>query len=137
MNADLRLYSLVLRRGPQGFAWGSRDCFIWACDAVQAVTGRDPGADLRQTYSTAAEALALLRRLGGLAALASDRIGRQVLLAEARDGDVALLARGLCGDEAAEHGALAVVWRGTLVGQGARGLLYPPMAAARSLWRPA
>ena len=52
------------RRG--AFAWGSRDCVMWSGEVVEALTGVDPFADWRGTYSDEAGAIAILDGLGGL-----------------------------------------------------------------------
>lgn len=136
MTADLAIYRLVMQRGVQPFAWGKHDCVLWACDVVHATTGRDPGADLRGTYSTWPEAAAKLRQLGGLQALAAARFGTPVPVAEAADGDVALLDRGSCVGEGSECGALGVVWRGLVLAQGDIALVCTRLDKVRHLWRP-
>lgn len=42
--------------------WGVSDCLLTAMDAVEAVTGEDPAAKVRGTYSTEQGAAKLLRR---------------------------------------------------------------------------
>lgn len=42
--------------------WGASDCLMTAMDAVEAVTGKDPAAKVRGTYSTEQGAAKLLRR---------------------------------------------------------------------------
>ncbi|WP_372836797.1 DUF6950 family protein [Puniceibacterium confluentis] len=52
------------------FGWeGASDCSVTACDAFLSLTGIDFGAGLRGTYSTRAEALALIRARGGFLAM--------------------------------------------------------------------
>lgn len=83
------------------FAWGTLDCCLWAADVVHAITGIDPAATWRGTYSTEAEALALLDSLGGLAAVAT-LAGPEIEPDAAALGDVGLLvgdwgqALGVC-----------------------------------------
>ncbi|MEP6827912.1 MAG: hypothetical protein ABJA10_07540 [Aestuariivirga sp.] len=42
------------------FQWGFHDCCSFVCDVLDEVTGRDPMADLRGSYSSEEEALAAL-----------------------------------------------------------------------------
>jgi len=61
-----RLAALLAERERLPFAWGERDCCLFAADCVLAVTGVDPAAELRGTYATAGEAGTLLfQRFGG------------------------------------------------------------------------
>lgn len=63
-----RLAELVEARREAEFTWGSFDCAMWAADAVVAVAGEDPLAHVRGTYSTEAEADAILAAAGGFEA---------------------------------------------------------------------
>lgn len=51
------------------FAWGQADCMTFAGDWVRALAGRDPVAPWRGAYASETEALELVSRAGGLAAL--------------------------------------------------------------------
>ena len=134
-TADVALFKLLHQAAP--FAWGTRDCVTFVCDALLAFTGRDPGADLRGTYATWPEAAARLRQLGGLVALASERFGRRLEPAEPLQcGDVVLLERGACEGEGAEVGALGVVWRGGVLAQGDGGAVWLKGLPYRKAWRP-
>lgn len=48
------------------FAWGQHDCLLWAASCVYAITGYDPAADLRGTYSTALEGMRIMDEAGGI-----------------------------------------------------------------------
>lgn len=78
------------------FHWGAHDCWLAAADVVLAVTGRDPAAADRGTYTSEEAAEARLALSGGLeshvaAALAG--IGAaDVPPAFAQRGDVVLVA---------------------------------------------
>lgn len=112
------------------FAWGRHDCCLFAADAVRAVTGHDPAADLRGTYATAAEAAAALARAGGLVGLAIARAGRVVPTAAAQPGDVGLLEPG-----GGERPALAVCAGPHWLAPGRIGLVGHPAALVRRAWR--
>jgi hypothetical protein len=46
------------------FEWGVHDCVLWCADWIGKVTGIDPAAEWRGTYSTEEEAQAILGSLG-------------------------------------------------------------------------
>jgi hypothetical protein len=85
-----RLAALFAAREAAPFEWGVHDCCLFVADAVLAVTGHDPAADLRGTYTTAAEAVRVLGQHGGVAGIAIARAGRVVPVALAQPGDVGL-----------------------------------------------
>ena len=122
-----RFAALVARAHRTPFAWGGQDCCLWAADSALALTGQDPAADLRGTYTTAAGAWHALRSVGGLRGAAS-RGG--VLLpgpAYAIDGDVAIV-------QGAARRGLAVHVAGLWMCATERGLYALPAAAARCAW---
>ena len=61
--------------------WGSSDCCTRACDVFAALHGVDPMAPLRGRYSSAAEALHMIRARGGWLRMCND-------LADAAPGGV-------------------------------------------------
>lgn len=62
------------RREP--FQWGRGDCILSVCDHVAAVTGIDPAAPWRGSYSDEAGAEAICREFGGVAALFAHGMAR-------------------------------------------------------------
>lgn len=118
------------------FQWGVHDCALWAFDAVQALTGRDPAADLRGQWHSAAGALRTLRMQGGWLALCADRFGAEVLPGQAQDGDVLLLAPNAC-DSELFGGALAMKWGPHALAQGSGGIVCVSMNEVQRAWRPA
>jgi hypothetical protein len=124
-----RLAALFAARERVPFTWGQHDCCLFAADAVLAVTGHDLAADLRGTYSTAAEAARVLAGLGGVAGIAIARAGRVVPTALAQPGDV-----GLSHHEPSRP-ALAV-WGGTAWHAAAPvGVVALPADAVVRAWR--
>jgi hypothetical protein len=123
-----RLEALIASRIDAPFAWGVNDCCLFAADAVFAMTGHDPAADARGTYSDERSAMRVLRDMGGLEGIASTRAGgEEISPMRARVGDVVLgkLDReclGICG---------GATWHGP----GADGLVSAPMTAALKAWR--
>lgn len=140
-DTEHRLLNLLQAPGP-AFAWGRHDCFLWAADAVRALTGQDPAADLRGTYSTARGALRRLRALGGMQALAAQRFGPQVPVSQAQAGAVVLLPPAVCADQTGAYGALGVVvqcmastgW-GLVVAQGGAGYVMVNRSKAVMAWQ--
>lgn len=126
-DAAERLRALLLERHDQPFAWGFRDCALWAADAVFATTGRDPAGNFRGAYFSARGALRLIRARGGLEAIVDAQLGPRMKPHAALDGDVALLPEG-------ELGSLAIVWRGALIAQGERGLVVRRVGEASIFW---
>ena len=74
------------------FAWGSHDCCLFAADCAKAITGIDAAAQLRGTYSTEAEAQAIIDEAGGFFALvtqlASSQGWRRIQPTQAGRGDL-------------------------------------------------
>lgn len=124
----LRLEQLVKSRQHERFGFGSHDCSLWACDAVLAVTGRDPGADLRGAYSDEAGAALVIAAGGGLGAIASARLGPEIPPLMAATGDV-----GLITTEGAE--ALAVCVGERWLAAAAFGLIAVPTGSVLRAWR--
>jgi len=60
-----RLLDFISKRDRTGLSWGESDCCLFACDAIQAMNGSDPGYWFRGKYNTRKEAFKLLKRFGG------------------------------------------------------------------------
>lgn len=79
------------------FSWGGHDCALFACDAIEAMTGVDPAASFRGQYKSKRGAYAALKRFsdGGLEEAAEKMAGElgapEIGPAFAGRGDVALL----------------------------------------------
>lgn len=124
-----RLAALFAARAAEPFTWGRFDCCLFAADAVQAVTGHDPAADLRGTYSTAAEAVRVLERVGGVAGVAIRRAGPVIPAQLAQAGDVGLSLLD------PERPALAVWGGAAWHAAGTIGLATVPASAVVRAWR--
>lgn len=57
------------------FAWGDNDCCTGAAFLIYEITGVDIAAGFRGTYSTQAEAEAILEAVGGMVALVQSVVG--------------------------------------------------------------
>jgi hypothetical protein len=125
-----RFAALVESARARPFEWGSHDCCLWGADAVQALTGHDPGAQWRGTYDDAKGALRLLESLGGIEQVAA-LAGPEIPVLMATSGDAAVI------DAGAEDGSLSIGICGgdhwLVVGE--TGLLRFPFDAARRTWR--
>ena len=85
---QLRLATLCKERSSAPFKWGAHDCCLWAADCVVAVTGIDPAAKLRGTYSGAISAAHVLEEHGGVEAIATAALGEPVPVGFAAIGDI-------------------------------------------------
>jgi hypothetical protein len=121
------LQALVAERENAPFAWGKNDCGLFAADAVLAVTGSDPAADLRGTYDTEQEAQALIA--DGMIALGDRRFGDRIRTTLAQVGDIGLVGT--------PDGPAFAVWGGSQWLAPARGggLGRLPFDAAHVAWR--
>ena len=119
------------------FRWGVADCCLWACSGVEAMTGVDPAAQLRETYCDRDGAKRALRRFGGQGLLETiEKIARQheaVRLASplyAQRGDVVLAdGPGDCPD------ALGLCVGSTALFLTPRGLRSVHLKNALAAWR--
>jgi hypothetical protein len=111
------------------FAWGSRDCCLFAADAVLCITGTDPAKGYRGRYKTAIGAARLQKLYGGLAGLV-EKVGlEEITPLKAQRGDVVLIDTPL-GE------ALGVIdLRGDVSAQGMEGITRYPVISARRAWR--
>jgi hypothetical protein len=73
-------------------AWGMNDCCMFCADAVQTITGVDPAAAWRGSYSDQAGAEAILAEHGGLEAFVTSIMGEPTGPLCARRGDICLIA---------------------------------------------
>lgn len=130
-----RLAALVSARALVPFAWGTNDCVTFAADAVQAVTGRDPIADIRGTWScerTAARAVGSFYGAYGdmhhvLDAMAQRSWWPRVPVGFARRGDLAIVPHE-------GRPTVAVVTGQAAMSPGPKGLVAVPMTAATRAW---
>lgn len=61
---EARLSAFLAANHDRPFAWGSWDCALFACAAVEAMTGEHPFPAFPGAYDTREGAAAALRRLG-------------------------------------------------------------------------
>jgi hypothetical protein len=123
---QLRLESFVTQRQSVPFVWGANDCALFAADAVQAITGRDPAPHLRG-HRNARQAICAVREHGGLGAIAWAALGPSMPVLRASVGDVVLVRVG-------KRLALGVCNCATVLGPGPLGVVAVPMADAVLAW---
>lgn len=123
-----RLSDFIESRRQRDFLWGERDCCLFACDAVQVVTGHDPAKRWRGLYASEKGARRLLRDNGGVIGLAIIAFGAPVSAANAGRGDVVLI-------DTPDGEALGVCLGSVSAAQGKAGIVFNPISAAKAAWR--
>lgn len=118
------LARFIEARRRQPFAWGANDCCTFAADAVVAMTGVDPMADLRHLDTAAAATRFLAKQ--SLAVLVSERLGASVASAFGQRGDVLLVVQ--------ETRLLGICLGTTWAAPGPTGLVFGPMKMAQLAW---
>ena len=81
-----RLGRFVGDRLGTSFAWGERDCCLFAADWVRTCTGEDPAQGLRGSYQDEAGALELIRRHGNFWRFVTIRLGQPMMREPLRAG---------------------------------------------------
>jgi len=123
-----RLATCLAERCALPFEWGKQDCVLFAADCVAAVTGVDPAAGERGAYKSAAGAARVLKKRGGLEAVAAAALGPEISPLMAQPGDVGLVANG--------GQACLAVWVGACwYAPGATGLTQFRLDEATRAWR--
>jgi hypothetical protein len=117
----------------QPFAWGSNDCCLFAAGCAQAITGVDAAATLRGTYSTEAEAEAIIAAAGGFEKLvtahASSVGWRRSDPYQAGRGDLVSYA------EPGSNPALGVCCGSQCAFLTAQGIRFVPLVKCSTAWR--
>lgn len=125
---ELALAEFVERRRDDPFQFGERDCCLFVCDGIEAMTGTDPGGRWRGLYQSEKGARRLIRDNGGVVGLASLAFGQPVPPLLAGRGDVVLV-------DTPGGDALALCIGDRLAAQGAIGIDYLPLSAAKAAWK--
>jgi len=130
-----------LEHAQSGFTWewGVCDCTLFVASWVLEATGKDPGEGLRSTYSTAAEANAIVDAHGGMVDFIDWRLSSHGFMrTEAPvDGDVGLVEvpTGISIDNVAVKIIPAICWGPLWVAMAARGPVIKKMAWTGVAWR--
>lgn len=123
------LSDLVLARLSLPFAWGTNDCAIFAADAVLAMRGDDPLADLRGQWNDTASAARVIAAQGGLAAAMDARGFVGVGAMFAQRGDIVLHKT-----QDGHHG-LGVCVGDCIMAPAELGLVRKPVSEGIEAWR--
>jgi hypothetical protein len=131
-----QLADLLAARLNAPFGWGVNDCCLFACDAVQALTGWDPagpedagGLGLRGTYADMPGAARILADRGGVKALAVAAFGEpRELPLMAQRGDV------VCVQLDGRDTLGIVAGTGHWCAPGSDGLVFRPMSEVVAVW---
>jgi len=100
-NWESRLESYLLENRKRPFKYGSWDCALFVCGAIEAMTGNDPAAWFRGRYTSRAEARELMREKTGTAnfyhffeSMAAEFHMPEVAMTLAHRGDMVLVETG-------------------------------------------
>jgi len=126
---ESKLVEFLEREGQTPFAWGERDCVLFASDAAVLLTGKDPAAEGRGKYRTKEEGFAVLRAIGCSQPGLMDAHFQRIRPSEAQRGDIVYRKR--------EGGAsFGVVYGGAAFYRSPEtGLVKEPVALADAAWR--
>jgi len=113
------------------FEWGHHDCSMFVANAVLEMTGTDPAAIYRGTYSDAEGALKILEERGGITGVGDWAFGDRVPALSLQRGDVAAILNGE-GQEAIGIVALDGMRVNAIMGEGYGSV---PIADALFGWR--
>lgn len=117
-NWPILLAEFFERRKDMPFEWGVNDCMIFCSDGVLALTGTDPAADIRGTYSDQDGAAKVIAGFGdSVEAIIEAKGFKRVEKAFSHRGDVVTYQCGerVCGgiiDETARRGVFVLPNRG-------------------------
>lgn len=131
-NWPARLNAFIEQRRAMPFTWGKNDCCLFTCDWISLMTGIDPAKSLRKKYGDALGAQRILKRRGGVEAVAACECGKlgwsEVLPALAHRGDPVSVDT--------EHGAALGVSMGRHAAfPGPEGVAFVLMSKCRRAWR--
>lgn len=125
-----RLHALVTESNDEAYELGVRDCFRFACRAIQALTGVDHWSRFAGRYHTRREALVLMHEFGSSFESAMDVVFGlpRVRWQQAQRGDVTALQSG----DGEKHLGVVVDHRVAYTSEA--GLVYLPLDRALCAW---
>lgn len=127
LNWAIALQNQITQFNEKPFAWGTHDCFTFAADCVQAMTGEDKMAKYRGGYKTELGANKKLKRMGGVEAAISSVLGEPIDPVFAKRGDVVYF-NGLLGDTA------GICVGSKIAAPATAGVGFIPMSQAVKAW---
>ena len=128
-----RLAAFVESRRQTPFAWGQQDCCMFACDAVQEITGTDIAAEFRGKYTSLLTAARILKPLEGVEG-AMERAAELFGMEECKTP--AFAQRGFVVHYDTPQGpALGVCLGHVHAFAGPKGITFLPFKTIRRAWR--
>lgn len=125
---QIRYESFVRSRQDMPFAWGANDCCTFVADCVLALTGEDVATPEQRAQTTEMDAARLLKKFGGVRAIATAALGAPISPLLATVGDVVLV-------DSDGRDMLAICNGGTCIAPGPLGLVHLGMDQAKAAWR--
>jgi hypothetical protein len=92
-----RLHEMFMAHKDKPFEWGSHDCVLSVCAAIEAMTGVDPAKEFRGRYSTEIGAVRAIKGAGHpsfeamVSAIAADHDMKEIGPKFAQRGDMVLI----------------------------------------------
>lgn len=120
---EARLVDFLIARATTPFKWGASDCCLFACDAINAISGEDPAAWFRGRYDDHRGAVLALREFSDGGDL--EAVAEKIALEQGFDEiPPAFMQRGDCVLIETDAGkALGVVADYRVAAQGPAGLV--------------
>lgn len=127
-----RLAAAIEAARHRPFVWGEHDCCLWVSDAIDAMTGTDPAADIRGRYRDEAGAAAIIAQSGAWP-WAIDRAAcavgiSRIAVTSAGRGDVVLVRQG-------DQVQPTICVGDHLAAAGPDGLIFLPRSLGIGAWR--
>ena len=125
-----RLVCFLADRDRTPLKWGTSDCSLFACDAINAMNGSDPGHWFRGKYTTKRQAFKLLKQFGGGGLIeTTERVMKEMQYEEikpdqANSGDLVLIDVENVHPDAFGLTAAIMANKETAIAQGKDNLVY-------------
>ena len=125
-----KLISFITKRDRTPLEWGKSDCSLFACDAINAMNGSDPGHWFRGKYTTKKQAFKLLKQFGGGGLVeTTERVMKEMQYEEikpdqANSGDLVLIDVENVHPDAFGLTAAIMANKETAIAQGKDNLVY-------------
>ena len=135
-----RLVCFLAARDRTPLKWGTSDCSLFACDAVKAMNGSDPGHWFREKYKTKTRAFRLLRQFAGGGLIeTTERVMKEMDYPEikpekANSGDVVLINVENVHPDAFGLTAAIMACPEVAIAQGKDNLVYVENPAIKKAW---
>tara|TARA_R100001086_G_scaffold188583_1_gene106539 strand:+ start:228 stop:668 length:441 start_codon:yes stop_codon:yes gene_type:complete len=135
-----RLVCFLAARDRTPLKWGTSDCSLFACDAVKAMNGSDPGHWFREKYKTKTRAFKLLRQFAGGGLIeTTERVMKEMDYPEikpekANSGDVVLINVENVHPDAFGLTAAIMACPEVAIAQGKDNLVYVENPAIKKAW---